>query len=240
MKLKFLIIIIATFVIYSILQKSNKIHSYTCLSCHNSKKYLEQKKRSFHSSVECTKCHIKEGFIYWVKLMLPTIFQSAKNYDGHYKVTLSSCTSYDCHQIDKINIIKKTRFFYDHRKHLELKFFGDRLLCQNCHIDVAHTYKYKSSKYICFLCHKISTPSNFKDCLYCHKELKNKKNHPVKNCDLCHIIEGSETKVTEEACLNCHETIKINYSNLDFLHTIHKKTGKIICFSCHSKTIHKK
>ncbi len=236
--MKILIIIIALISIFVFLN-SSKIYTYTCLSCHNPKRYINQKERSLHAGLECVECHKKESFLYWIKLLIPTIFQRAKNYDRHFSVTSVGCAVSRCHDVDKITTKSKS-FYYDHNKHLKKKFFGGTLLCQNCHTDVAHTYKYKASKYICFLCHKITTPSNLEKCIFCHKNLKIKKDHPLNNCDLCHKIENSDIKVSEESCLNCHTSIRTNFDNLDVLHEIHKKSGKITCFSCHNKTIHRK
>lgn len=218
----------------------DKIYSYTCRNCHNPIKFLESKERSFHNNLQCTTCHSKEGISYWTKLLLPALFLKASFFVRHHNVKLSNCINSTCHSIETIKINKKITFTYDHKKHHNLGLFGDKLLCQNCHIDVTHIFNYKSSKYVCFLCHKISTPSSLKNCLYCHEGLAKKKDHPYKNCDFCHIIEDSDIKVPEENCLSCHKKVRTNFDNINELHTIHKKTKSIPCFSCHNKTIHKK
>lgn len=239
MKLKYFFLFIALLTVIFALNY-NRIYSYTCSNCHNPKKYSEQKEKSFHTDLECVSCHSKEGLSYWIKLFIPTIFQRANFYLRHHSVSILNCTSSNCHDTNRISISKKIPFNYNHKKHLDINFAGDKILCQNCHMDITHLRNYKSSKYICFLCHKISTPSSLTNCLYCHKELKMKKDHPDKNCDFCHIIEDSDIKVPEENCFNCHKKIRTNYDNFYELHTIHKKAKNISCFSCHNKTIHRK
>ncbi|MCX7770445.1 MAG: hypothetical protein N2202_05115 [Proteobacteria bacterium] len=236
MKVKIFFLILLFLIIF-FASNYSKIYSFTCLNCHNPNKYYEPKERSFHSGLECTSCHTTEGLSYWVKLILPAIFQRAKYYTRHHKVEISNCIK--CHKIENLTTKNSLTFSFSHKKHFDVNFFGDNLLCQNCHLDVAHAYNYKTSKYICFLCHKITTPSNPENCFYCHINLKKKENHPNKNCDNCHIIEPSDSRVNMENCLICHKNLKFQ-NNLKSLHNIHKKTGSVTCFSCHNKTIHRK
>lgn len=237
MKIKFFFALIILILLLLVFYKNKTFYSYTCTNCHSEKRFLNFQKRSFHSNLTCVDCHLKEGFFYFASLFIPTVFKKSKIYERHHKLDVNNCLK--CHTNNMPDVINK-KYIFTHKKHLYMDFFGSKLLCQNCHTDIAHKTYIKSSKYICFLCHKIKTPSNPQDCYFCHTNTKNKPKHPVKNCDYCHTIEDSDISVDIERCLNCHNLLKTNFESNKVLHEIHKKTTIVYCLDCHDRTIHRK
>ncbi len=238
MKFKLIIFFILFLIVFLTLFNTKYFYSYTCFSCHNKVIFSNSLKSSHHSNLSCTDCHMKEGSLFILNLLLPTIIQKAQKYQLHHKIDNNNCTSANCHSYDSFEDIKKLKFNFPHKRHVNLKIFGDRLLCQNCHIDVAHLYKFRASKYICFLCHVITDPSKPESCFFCHSEIKKKINHPPKNCDRCHNIEKSDLTVNLHRCFFCHGELKTNFENKHELHFYHKKLSKIQCFDCHKRIVH--
>lgn len=200
-----------------------------CNRCHEMNEYYDswllcnhgpEKGRNMEN---CMKCHIRPGFLNFLKAKVNGVFSLLFHLAGYHHVEATLpviCLREGCHNIETIDTHERTKdvtktVTLDHKKHIELnEKIGTRYKCMPCHKNVAHGRQQKfmpDMRDTCFICHA-DTDIRFNNCTACHPKHPKIKGdveeiyeiHAEENigCEECHI---DSHKANEISCLNCHD-----------------------------------
>ncbi|MBN2373580.1 NapC/NirT family cytochrome c [bacterium] len=200
-----------------------------CNRCHEMNEYFDtwtlcnHGPESTRNMKDCMKCHIKPGFLNFLKAKANGVFSLLFHLAGYHHVEATLpviCLREGCHTMEQLDEFDRTAdpaetVKLNHRMHIEInEKIGTRYKCMPCHKNVAHGKQQKfmpDMKDTCFLCHS-DTDIRYKNCDSCHPAhplIKGKvenlyeihTEYEVK-CEECHI---DAHKANEISCLNCHD-----------------------------------
>ena len=200
-----------------------------CNRCHEMNEYFDSWTLCDHGPEtgrnlkNCMKCHVRPGFLNFLKAKANGIFSLLFHLSGYHHVEATLpviCLREGCHSIEQLDEFDSTAdpaetVRLNHRMHIEVnEKIGTRYKCMPCHKNVAHGKQQQfmpDMKDTCFLCHS-DTDIRYKNFASCHPE------HPLikgdiedlydihaendVGCEECHI---DAHKANEISCLNCHD-----------------------------------
>ena len=200
-----------------------------CNRCHEMNEYFDTWTLCNHGPGKgrhmknCMLCHVKPGFLNFLKAKANGIFSLLFHMAGYHHVEATLpviCLREGCHTMDQLEKLDEESntaetVKLNHKMHIEVnEKIGTRYKCMPCHKNVAHGKQQQfmpDMKDTCFICHS-DTDIRYKNCDTCHPE------HPliegdVENiyeihqdadvsCEDCHVDAHKANKVS---CLNCHE-----------------------------------
>jgi nitrate/TMAO reductase-like tetraheme cytochrome c subunit len=225
-----------------------------CASCKSHVPYVDEYKKSSHSTVNCEQCHTKPGPLFFLTSKLEALQQPIAQITGDYQepilgyVLNQSCRR--CHADDQLfKTISKNGINVNHQHLIQAGF-----LCMRCHSTVAHgtavppgsrTYPVMDQCLICHnnqyraadgtvatsrcdLCH---TKRNFGAQPLTHKAPEWDTRHGavgvLSTCSACHL--------KPDACSRCHNGVLMPHPS-DWV-TSHgadvKANGRASCTQCH-------
>ncbi len=236
-----------------------------CNSCHIMNSYYASWKTSAHSDVSCLDCHLKPGFVGYMRGKINGLSQAVDCAVGRVgtkpnaRVLDESCLRAECHSTEKLanQEIDFKGIKFTHEKHVSKVVDGIDISCGTCHNHFEGEEHFTVNTEICFTCHFLKGDEHDSrvtetQCQSCHevpdKVIEKglvKINHAEfvsyeASCgDSCHkkIVE-QQSNVSENICLKCHNFGKGEEPDSEKLHEIHSEGEKVECFACHGKVVH--
>jgi len=203
-----------------------------CNRCHEMNVYYDTWEICNHSSRgDCMQCHVREGFINFLKAKANGVFSLIFHVLGyqHVEATLPVvCLREGCHVLENIDTVERKREYVktvkmDHSAHVDLiRRIGTRYDCIPCHKNIAHSKKrafMPDMKDTCFICHS-DLDIRYQNCIACHpghpliegevEELYEIHHEAGIGCEGCHI---DAHKANAVSCINCHDESYAEYTS---------------------------
>jgi nitrate/TMAO reductase-like tetraheme cytochrome c subunit len=235
-----------------------------CNSCHIMNPYYDNWKASAHTGINCLACHLKPGFVNYMKgkmvapahLVNYALGRIPSKPNAHVEDV--SCLRSHCHDSEELMAKKITNngLKFTHKGHISQVMYGIDVSCGVCHSHFEGDEHFEVNTQVCYICHFTKDDddgaANSKaGCRDCHEEpdkvIKRglvEVNHQefatyVADCEgSCHSKQEHSQGVHDSVCLSCHSFRNENEVNSLELHAIHTAGEKVECFACHGEIEH--